>query len=300
MFNQMSPKEIPVGSYEEFVREINHLHCRDWVFRGHPDVKYHIEPSLKRFYRTHQKNIGETSRAIREYDAIRKFQKSAHHFLTHLPDDEDLLSWLAIMQHFGAPTRLVDFTYSAHAALFFAAVDSVKPVASEEKPDEAELDKKYRPYSVHALNLKAIQMAAYRVVRRRFEIKEDDFCIRPKTEQTKDFVSFFEGRWQNPRQVAQQGLFMIPSRIDLDIHGWLRECPAAENPAGPPWRVYNFPGGRASYKRMIRALISSNLTHASLFPGIEGVARSMYLRLYEPITKIDEYWLRKSPSAKTT
>jgi hypothetical protein len=51
---------------------------------------------------------------------------------------------------------------------------------------------------------------------------------------------------------------------------------------------------------MIRALISSNLTHASLFPGIEGVARSMYLRLYEPITKIDEYWLRKSPSAKTT
>src|SRR5438093_2893211 len=30
------------------------------------------------------------------------------------------LEWLALMQHYGAPTRLLDFTYSFWIALFFA------------------------------------------------------------------------------------------------------------------------------------------------------------------------------------
>ena len=41
---------------------------------------------------------------------LRIFQRKGHLFLTHIPDRLDIFQWLALMQHYGAPTRLLDFT----------------------------------------------------------------------------------------------------------------------------------------------------------------------------------------------
>lgn len=58
-----------------------------------------------------------------EIQIIREFQRKAkNHFPSSvLPNDrEDYFQWLTFMQHFGAPTRLLDWTYSFYVALFFA------------------------------------------------------------------------------------------------------------------------------------------------------------------------------------
>src|SRR5438128_12166010 len=51
---------------------------------------------------------------------LRIFKRKAIHFLDVVPDREDDFEWLALMQDHGAPTRLLDFSWSPYVAPFFA------------------------------------------------------------------------------------------------------------------------------------------------------------------------------------
>lgn len=41
-----------------------------------------------------------------------------------IPKNGELIEWLSIMQHFGAPTRLLDFSQSMYVALFMTMDNS--------------------------------------------------------------------------------------------------------------------------------------------------------------------------------
>ena len=56
----------------------------------------------------------------REARAIRIFRRKAHNYLDDPRALDDDLRCLALMQHHGAPTRLLDFTKSPYVAAFFA------------------------------------------------------------------------------------------------------------------------------------------------------------------------------------
>lgn len=85
-----------------------------WVYRGHKSQIYRLKPSIER------EDFGEW--AGTEYKILREFQSKApmHFESSQLPSPDCKLRWLAIMQHYGAPTRLLDFTYSPYVALYFA------------------------------------------------------------------------------------------------------------------------------------------------------------------------------------
>ena len=281
--NKHMPKIISTNDYNDFVLKIADFDHRNWVFRGHSEDGWQIESSLARHLRIHQKNILRTSFDARENDSIRKFAKSAHQFLSHLPESTDKLSWLAIMQHFGAPTRLIDFTYSPFVALYFAAIDAKPSIQFGEKLSDEVLNERYKPYEVHAVHLKSIREQARKALNRQAgEPKPKDYFIGDEANQHHEFLGFFEGIRHNPRQIAQQGLFLVPSKIDLDVQKILSECPSSSQlHKDSSWIIFRFPGGRESYKRMIYSLINANLTAESLFPGLEGVGRSIYQRWYQ-------------------
>ena len=49
-----------------------------------------------------------------------EFQRRAHHYLNDVPPLGECIEWLALIQHYSGPTRLLDFTHSPYVAAFFA------------------------------------------------------------------------------------------------------------------------------------------------------------------------------------
>ena len=90
----------------------------NWAFRGERDERWPLYSSLSRYLM----NFGVDTSAWPEQEAriLRVFKRKAHQFLTQPPEPDDDFQWLALMQHHGAPTRLIDFTWSPYVAAFFA------------------------------------------------------------------------------------------------------------------------------------------------------------------------------------
>ena len=61
-----------------------------------------------------------------EERSLREFQRKYHHYSQHIPDSDNTLEWLSLMRHYGAPTRLLDFTYSFYVAAYFGTGGSRK------------------------------------------------------------------------------------------------------------------------------------------------------------------------------
>ena len=91
-------------------------------YRGQPDEKFRLSPSLMR---------------IRNKRGLREEQNIFASFMTKatglLPDSFDGgWDYLFLMQHHGVPTRLLDWTESLDVALFFACRDFINNESSDD------------------------------------------------------------------------------------------------------------------------------------------------------------------------
>jgi hypothetical protein len=108
-----------------------------FFFRGQSDSTWTLKPKLYRLwsdlinqYRQKEKDILKEA-LIKEYDSIMYFQHRAHRHLeianalSRRLSNDTFGEWLALMQHYSTPTRLLDWTASFYVALYFAAQDDL-------------------------------------------------------------------------------------------------------------------------------------------------------------------------------
>ena len=88
------------------------------AFRGQPDASQTPLTSLERAAARLQYDR-PTSTPLEER-MLREARRRARQYLPHVPDEDDVLGWLALLRHHGAPTRLLDFSNSFYVAVWFA------------------------------------------------------------------------------------------------------------------------------------------------------------------------------------
>src|SRR5262245_32107305 len=91
---------------------------RGWLFRGESMKEWQPKTSLERC--CDRRGVRPSMRKTIEGRILREFRRAYHQFSARVPGKESTVEWLSIMQHHGAPTRLLDFTYSVYVAAYFA------------------------------------------------------------------------------------------------------------------------------------------------------------------------------------
>ena len=232
-----------------------------FAFRGLSDKNHQLKTSLMR--------LGGGYKHVEKH-LLRQFKKYGHQKLN---GDHNEWYWLSVAQHYGLPTRLMDWSYSPEVALHFATSN-----LNKYNVDGAIWKVNYR--KAHSLlpnslnGLKSIvseeMVSIFTVDHLNGSIK--DLNAMNALGEKSDFFLFFEPPSIDERIFNQFAYFSIGSRPDLSLDEWLENHKDI-------WHKIIIP---KEIKWEIRdKLDQSNVSERILFPGLSGIA-SWLTRYYTP------------------
>ena len=239
---------IRLRSWEDFLSLAAESPYHNWAFRGQRDASLPLSSALSRYLLTY--GIHPQAWLAQEERILRIFKRKAIHFLDHVPDRNDDFQWLALMQDHGAPTRLLDFTWSPYVAAFFALHNATAEAV------------------IWACNPFEIER------RKKISVEEPGAFRRYFLSSPKPFVWMGEPHAMNRRLIAQSGTFLVPAILNQPIDAILANYP------DPKHTLIKFilPADKIREKGM-RELYKMNITQATLFPDFDGLARSLAYEL---------------------
>ncbi len=280
-------KEVQVKSWEQLLRysegcDLNIPGVKEWngwIFKGHECAEWELSTTLERTLRDRfQLDLSDAWKWERRLS--REFMRKARGYLRDPPSDIDYMEWLALMQHYGAPTRLHDWTYSFWTAVLFAVEKATLNENNEEKSCAVwalQIDWLRKRVEENVPKLKKL-LNQYNDPNREIEF----FLNSQGKENTPSGVWPLNAYRLNQRVVAQQALFVVPLDVTKPLMDNLRFCPAVEEMISQRLIKFVIPCNDEVIRPCVKYLYDRNLTRATLFPGIEGYAHSIGNLLLQP------------------
>ncbi len=235
----------------------------EWIFRGQSNSDWDIQTTLERSHIV--KNFPDF-----EDELLKDFKKGVKFYLKDESMPETTLEYLSLLQHFGAPSRLLDFTKSPYIAAYFAFEQATEDVAKvaiwvvnkiflyqssvcffENKIDHLSGANNY------AFNDRTFELAYE-------ESKKGDFnCIFPT-----------EPNNQNQRYHLQQSIFLSqgnPYEPLLNQLDFIKSDSLTKT-----FMKVTLP--TSEKKTALREMHKMNINRATLFPGLDGFAKSLLIK----------------------
>ena len=228
-----------------------------YVYRGMPDARFGLVSTLTQLGGPYHELEAAILASFRKYAQI------------DLVSGTSTWNWLAIAQHHGLPTRLIDWTYSPYVALHFVT----------ERRDLFEADG-----VIWCLDRRATHSGLPDRLKERLATEDTDVFTAEMLDQVattlrefdalgaEPFAVFFEPPSLDQRIVNQSALFSLLSNPQVRLDQWLLQRRGLFHrliiPAELKWEIRD-------------RLDEANVTERVLYPGLDGLSRWL-TRYYTP------------------
>lgn len=264
---------IRIDRWDEISKYAQH----EWLYRGQRLATWDLKTSLQRS--CDQRNVPAEGRRAHEDALFREFRRAYHQYAQHVPQLQAVVEWLSLMQHHGAPTRLLDFNYSIFIASYFAlerAAEQDCAVWAVRGPWALQESAKV----LRAAGKPNVDRMEKRFIEGDEEVVQALFFSEPYVSAAWPINAFR----LNERLRIQQGAFLIPGDVSKPFTANLEALPNHHLRENVLKIVIPIDEKRTAIKNLFQMGIS----RTSLFPGLDGFAES--LSVYHPVVDDPINW----------
>jgi hypothetical protein len=263
-----------LGKLVDLSNELNNIARLDpydqpLFFRGQSNAEWGLKPRIVRLL----EGVPIEKSLKIEYDSITFFSQQAHIFseterIRENSSFKTMGDWLPLMQHYSAPTRLLDWSTSFNVALYFAVTD--KPLDEKgavwffsQHAVRKWMEEKYPELSDE--EYKKILSCSHEFIN--FGVNR----ARPK-------LGVFDTQQKFERIVSQGSIFTYSEKLFVDhakligsaLWDSFKNNPTIEH--FPLCKIVMLPNAKKFLRQHLSKL---NITASTLFPGIDGIGRAI-------------------------
>ncbi|UOW67891.1 FRG domain-containing protein [Paraclostridium bifermentans] len=237
-------EEIVINKLSEFMEYVENLPREFILSRGQSNAKYELLPGALRL--DENNNLKHTRQSIAYF--LNEFKVNSHNYIDIPWDINNDYEWMVYAQHYGIPTRLLDFTNSHIISLMFAV----------EKAFEDEIDSVVWFLNPMNLNNTNCNRSEIITLSEREVSRLDDY----------NGPIAIQGRKLNKRINAQNGVFVyfqdrsLPLNKSINDEGTLRKVIIKGE----------------SKKDILVSLYSMGIGMTQIYPELSSVAKDILMR----------------------